>query len=424
MDTTDNPKQTAFLLVPNKEVLYGGAAGGGKSWGLLGAASQYLDVPGYSALILRQTYKDLALPDALMDVAYQWWGNTAAKYNSKIYTWRFPTEGADATLTFGYLETENHKYQYQGAAFHFVGFDELTQFETESRYLYLYSRVRRPKSEHLAAAKVPLRVRATTNPGGIGHTWVKERFITNPEPGRLFIPATLDDNPFLDQEGYEDSLSYLDSITQEQLRHGDWEIDPRGGMFQRDWFPILNSLPSDLGYTVRYWDLAASTEQEFHDPDWTVGCKMSLTSDGKYVIWDLKRFRASSKDTEDNIAQVAAEDGHSVEIFMLQDPGQAGKSQIDHYRRTVLPGWIFRADKEFRTTKKEIRAKPFSAAAEEGHVSLVLGSWVSAWLDEHIIFNDGRHDDQVDSAVGAFQMISKMQRNTSGNHKVGQKYRR
>ena len=133
MDTTDNPKQTAFLLVPNKEVLYGGAAGGGKSWGLLGAASQYLDVPGYSALILRQTYKDLALPDALMDVAYQWWGNTAAKYNSKIYTWRFPTEGADATLNFGYLETENHKYQYQGAAFHFVGFDELTQFETESR---------------------------------------------------------------------------------------------------------------------------------------------------------------------------------------------------------------------------------------------------------------------------------------------------
>ena len=109
---------------------------------------------------------------------------------------------------------------------------------------------------------------------------------------------------------------------------------------------------------------------------------------------------------------------------MLQDPGQAGKSQIDHYRRNVLPGWTFRADKEFRTTKKEIRAKPFSSAAEEGNVSLVLGNWISPWLDEHIIFNDGRHDDQVDSAVGAHQMITKMQRVTTGNHRVGQKYRR
>jgi len=412
------PKQTAFLIVPNKEVLYGGAAGGGKSIGLLAAASQYLDVPGYSALVLRQTYKDLALPDALMDVAQQWWAKSGAKWVAKTYTWEFPTTGDNSTLTFGYLETEKDKYQYQGAAFQFIGFDELTQFATESRYLYLYSRLRR-----IVDFDVPLRARSTTNPGGIGHTWVKERFISNPETGRLFIPATLDDNPFLDQDAYEDSLSYLDAITREQLRHGDWEIDPRGGMFKRHWFNITEILPAP-GYTVRYWDLASSTEAEFNDPDWTVGTKMSLTSEGKYAIWDIKRFRGTPKQNEEIIRQTAQEDGVGVDIFMEQEPGSAGKTVIDHYRRNILPGWTFRADKDYRTTKKEIRAIPYSAAAEDGQVTLLLGPWISSWLDEHIIFPDGKHDDQIDSAVGAYQMITKMQRKATGTHRVGQRYRR
>lgn len=403
------------MIVPHKEVLYGGAAGGGKSVGLLGAASQYLDVPGYSALLLRQTYKDLALPGALMDVAFQWWRNTAAKWKAKEYTWEFPS---GATLSFGYLEREADKYQYQGSEFHFIGFDELTQFETESRYLYLFSRLRRTTE-----FEVPLRLRSTTNPGGIGHPWVKNRFIDAPDSGRLFIPADLDDNPFLDQAEYEESLALLDPITREQLRHGDWDIDPRGGMFKREWFNIITELPT-IGYTVRYWDLASSTESEFNDPDWTVGTKMSLTSNGDYVIWDIRRFRGTPKDNEDRISQTAREDGVDVDIFMEQEPGSAGKTVIDHYRRNILRGYTFRADKEFRTTKKEIRAKPFSAAAEDGQVSLLLGTWVSPWLDEHIIFPEGRHDDQVDSAVGAFQMITKMQRATGGRHKAKRTHRR
>lgn len=410
------PKQTAFLIVPHKEVLYGGAAGGGKSVGLLAAASQYLDVPGYSALLLRQTYKDLALPGALMDVAHQWWRNTAAKWKAKEYTWEFP-EGS--TLSFGYLEREADKYQYQGSEFHFIGFDELTQFETETRYLYLFSRLRRTTE-----FDVPLRVRSTTNPGGIGHTWVKNRFIEGDLGGRLFIPATLDDNPYLDRAEYEESLSLLDVVTREQLRHGDWEVDPRGGMFRRDWFNIIQDLPSNIAYTVRYWDMAASTEQEFNNPDWTVGTKMSLTHDGQYIIWDLKRFRGTPKENEEFVFQTAREDGYDTDIFMEQEPGSSGKTVIDHYRRNVLQGWKFRADKEYRTTKKEVRAKPFSAAAEDGQISLLFGKWISPWLDEHIIFPDGTHDDQVDSAVGSFQMISKMQRATGGKSKATRRYRR
>lgn len=410
-----SPKQTAFMILPHKEILYGGAAGGGKSIGLLAAASQYLDVPGYSALILRQTYKDLALPGALMDVAFQWWRNSAAKWKAKEYTWEFP-EGS--TLSFGYLEGEKDKYQYQGSEFHFIGFDELTQFETESRYLYLFSRLRRTTE-----FEVPLRLRATTNPGGIGHTWVKNRFIENPEPERLFIPAGLEDNPFLDQDEYEKSLALLDPVTREQLRYGDWEIDPRGGMFKREWFNLVTELPPH-GYTVRYWDLAASTEAEFNDPDWTVGTRMSLTNEGGVVISDIRRFRGTPKQNEDIIAETAHSDGPHVDIFMEQEPGSSGKAVIDHYRRNVLKGYTFRSDKEYRTTKKEIRAKPFSAAAEQGQVSILVGPWVTPFLDEHVIFPDGRHDDQVDSAVGAFQMITKMQRGTSGRHRAKKNYRR
>lgn len=409
-------KQTAFLLLPHKEVLYGGAAGGGKSIAILTAASQYLDVPGYSALILRQTYKDLALPDALMDVAYQWWGQTAAKWKSKTYTWEFP-EGS--TLTFGYMETEKDKYQYQGAQLQFIGFDELTQFETESRYLYLFSRLRRTKD-----FEVPLRVRAATNPGGIGHPWVKERFITHPGEKRLFIPAFLEDNPFLDQEEYEESLAELDVVTREQLRHGDWEIDPRGGMFQRQWFDLIQEIPKDLGYTVRYWDMAASAEQEFNDPDWTVGTKMSLNSRGGYTISDIVRFRGTPLENEEMVRATAMADGVDTHVFMEQEPGSSGKALVSHYARNVLKGWTFRGDKDYRKASKEIRAKPFSAAAEDGLVEILVGSWISPWLDEHIIFPDGGHDDQVDSSVGAHAMIAKLERGTTGTHKAGQRYRR
>ena len=413
-------KQTAFLLVPHKEVLFGGAAGGGKSVGILAAASQYLDVPGYSALILRQTYRDLALAGALMDMAHQWWRGTAAKWRAADYTWLFPS---GATLTFGYLEREADKYRYQGSEYQFIGFDELTQFETESRYLYLFSRLRRIKD-----FTVPLRIRAATNPGGLGHEWVKKRFISHPSDSCVFIPSMLEDNPYLDQEEYDLALSNLDPVTRQQLRAGDWEIDPRGGAFQRHWYKFLDASPSNAEYRVRYWDLASSTAEEFANPDWTVGTRMSITTDGTYFIDDVVRFRATPQENEEIIAETARIDGFDTQIFMEQEPGASGKTVIDHYRRNIVKGYQFRADKEYRTTKKEIRAKPFSAASQDGMISLVLGEWISAWLDEHTIFPDGSHDDQVDSSVGAFTMLGKLVRggeaHTVGKQRYGKKRRR
>ncbi|MCB0042872.1 MAG: terminase family protein [Caldilinea sp.] len=159
------PKQWAFLLLPHREAFFGGQPGGGKSDALLMGALQYADVPGYSALLLRRTYADLALPGALMDRSLEWLVGTDARWNSTTKTWTFPS---GATVTFGYLENEKDKFRYQGAEFQYVGFDELTQF-SETQYTYLFSRLRR-----LAGVNIPLRMRSAGNPPMTAEgQWVK-----------------------------------------------------------------------------------------------------------------------------------------------------------------------------------------------------------------------------------------------------------
>lgn len=180
---------------------------------MLMAALQYVHVPGYSALIIRRTFSALNQEGAIMDRAHDWLGPTDAKWNGNDHRWTFPS---GATLSFGFFDQEKHKTIYQGGAWSFVGFEELTQFP-EAWYRYLFSRIRRVNT-----LDVPPRMRANANPGGIGHIWVKERFI-DAGAKATFIPSKLTDNPHLNQEEYRLALAELDEVTRRQLEDGDWD---------------------------------------------------------------------------------------------------------------------------------------------------------------------------------------------------------
>ena len=369
--------------------MYGGAAGGGKSDALLMAALQYVHVPTYAALLLRRTFSDLAQPGALIQRAHEWLGETAARWLEPKHTWYFPS---GATLTFGHIEHENDKYNYQGSQVQFVGFDELTQF-SETQYRYLFSRMRR-----LRGASVPVRMRSASNPGGAGHDWVRQRFLAEGRSrDRWFVPARLEDNPHLDRDAYVSSLQELDPYTRAQLLAGDWDAKPPGSKFRREWFTVADQAPTDAR-RVRYWDLAATEAKPGHDPDWTAGVRMA-TKDGRFWIEDVRRLRGTPGEVEAAVAQCAALDGPSVAIWIEQEPGSGGVNTIDNYRRKVLVGENVHANRT--TGNKELRMNPLSSAAQAGNVLIVPGAWVTDFLDEIQSVPSGSHDDQADAASGA-----------------------
>jgi predicted phage terminase large subunit-like protein len=252
----------------------------------------------------------------------------------------------------------------------------------------------------LSLFNVPLRMRSATNPGGIGHVWVRDRFI-NPETKRansVFIPASLDDNPSLDQATYRKNLEHLNAVDRERLMAGDWDVMEEGAYFQRHWFTFVREVPAGMKW-CRYWDLAATA-----DGDWTAGCLLGLSNDGEWYIADVRRIRATPKQVEQFIRGTAEEDGRAVPIRMEQEPGSSGVMAIDTYRRRVLVGFDFRADK--KVGSKEVRANPVSSAAEAGMVHILAGRWNRDFLDEAALFPNGAHDDQIDALTGAFSYLA------------------
>lgn len=230
-------RQQAFLWLDCEEALFGGAAGGGKSFALMMAALQYVDVPGYSAILFRKTLTDLELEGSLIPMSHEMLAGTDAVWNGSLHKWTFPSK---ATITFGYMRNDDERHRYRSAEFQYIGWDELTDF-TRLQYTYMFSRLR----ERLDIG-VPARVRAATNPGGRGHEWVKRRFITRvddapeerdpPEPAshRVFIKSMLIDNPSLDQVRYRRALENLDVQTRAHLLEGDWDAREPGNWMIRN----------------------------------------------------------------------------------------------------------------------------------------------------------------------------------------------
>ena len=393
-----HPKQAAFLEADTLEALYGGAAGGGKSDALLMAALEYVDVPGYAALLLRRTFEDLAKPDALIPRSKEWLMETNATWNDQRHQWTFPS---GATLSFGYLQHEDDKYHYQGAAYQFIGWDELTQF-TETQYTYLFSRCRRPSdvSANAALAAVPLRIRAASNPGGVGHDWVKARFKIDRagghDPSRPFIPARLEDNPSLDLQTYEVSLSVLDVVTRGQLRYGDWDIGATGNVFDRAWWNLYDEIPLGVHSGYTFVDTAGYDDKTTGD----YAVLATIIRVGKDLYWkDVQRGHWLFPELVQRCLDT--KDEHGLPICIEETPW--AKPLIQTLQRRMSGVIPFKIEGRSKLTRAQA-ASPF---AEAGNFYLPRGAeWLPDFIEEHGAFPMGAHDDMVDTtSMAALRLL-------------------
>ena len=439
-----HPKQQVFLSLNVREAMYGGAAGGGKSDAVLMAALQYVDVPGYSALILRRTWPDLNAPGAILDRARTWLANTDAQQKDGGRLWVFPS---GAKLTFGYLQHDKDKYKFQSAEYQYIGFDELTHFE-EGQYLYLFSRLRRPElvclncstsvrrnddgyrhtsakmekkckdifpdpkvieqyqpsHDGLSVFDIPLRMRSATNPGGVGNDWVRSRFIDKEtrEPKSVFVPAKLNDNPSLDRASYRESLSHLSEVDRMRLEEGDWDIAETGDMFSRTNFKFIEKGRHIDRHTdvVRAWDMAGTEG----GGDWTATVLLAKHEDGTYEVLDVQRVQYAGAKLEAFVKNTAVADGRSVHIVMEQEPGSAGKNIVDHYARNVLNGFGFSSQRP--TGSKTDRAYPVQVASERGLIAIKPNDTTRDFLNELERFPEGANDDMVDALSLAFEYVN------------------
>lgn len=438
--------QTRFLATTVGEAMFGGSIGGGKSQGLLMAATEFKDHSSYRALILRRTFKDLAQLIERSQVLYRQFGAT---YNISNHLWTFPS---GATIEFGHCENDNDRFSYQGREYSFLGIDELTLL-SKVVYTYLLSRLR-------SVAGLPIYVRCTANPGGPGHDWVFERWsawldsreeyqgpraksgqplyyvnsgdgevqwlsgkdeadrlraeydAATPEQrqerelkrplSRMFIRAKITDNPPLmgNDPGYADrGTADLDPVTRAQLRDGDWLVKPAAGLyFKRDWFRAPTPLDMHVVARVRAWDLGSTTTG-----DWTIGVLMGRTASGSYLIEDVVRIRARPAERDAQILRTANADGRRVKVVLPQDPAAAGVSQRDAHAK-LLVGFNVRFIRP--TGSKVTRAQPLSAQVEAGNVALVgSGPWREPFLQCMEGLPDAKHDDDVDAAADAFNSL-------------------
>lgn len=243
--------QTRFLSSPAFEVLFGGAAGPGKTEALVMEALRQINKPKYTAIIFRRTFPMLEAANGIIQRSQEWYPAYGGTYNGSKHYWTFPSSGA--RIYFGHMQYAKDMLQYQGAEFAFIGFDELTEFERKM-YLYMFTRCR------AAGPGIRAYIRSASNPGNLGHRWVKDRFITRDiinqvrwfaadgdgndvevpsgHPAalsRTFIPARLEDNPDADPDYRQRILASGDPIQIARLLHGDWDADYVEGLIYPNW---------------------------------------------------------------------------------------------------------------------------------------------------------------------------------------------
>lgn len=442
--------QEAFLSSSADIVLYGGAAGGGKTFGILLEALRHAPkTKGFNAVYFRRNMTHITNPGGLWDESVKLYPSTGAKPfvgSSREWRWRNGNK-----VKMAHLDHETTVLDWQGSQIPLLCFDELTHF-SEQQFFYMLSRNR-------SVCGVRPYVRATTNPDADSWVatfiaWWIDQETGYPIPERAgviryfarvgdaihwgdsfeemkakygrpdlpddhedqirpksftFIPAKLSDNKELlkADPNYKANLMALSLVERERLLGGNWKIKPAPGLyFKREQVRIVTEWPSDVVKWVRRWDLAATEPSEGNpDPDWTAGVLMGLRENGRFFIGDVVRFRKNSDTVRKNVTTVAESDTDITKIGLPQDPGQAGKDQVDSYVK-MLAGYPVVRIRE--TGDKTVRADPFAAQWQAGNVDVYQAHWNANFFTELEQFPTKKiHDDQVDAAAGAFAMLVK-----------------
>lgn len=427
--------QMAFLLMPQKEILYGGATKGGKSDAILMAALQYIDIPGYNALILHRTFTDLNKGDALIPRFRVWTDGKGVKWDDENHTGVFPS---GAKVAFGFVDTEGAGRRYKGANYQFIGWEELTEQPTDTDYVYLFSRLSRPNADPTKPptdpqnrlAAVSLRVRSTTNPDGPGQPWVKVRFglghddagvkLVNPRPDRrLFIPARLRDNPHIDQAAVTEALSELDEVKRAQLEDGNWDVASTGDLFMPDRIRIVP--PPVAGVIARYrgWDKAGTDAQAKHAKraKFTVGLCMARVDKRiygvEYVITDLVRGQWAAGERNLRIRAQAfggvvktdriVADPFGTVVWVEQEPGSGGKESAEI---TVSDLAGVEVHTYLPTGEKADRARPWAAQMEHYNVGMVQAPWNAHLCNVLRAAPKGVYWDEIDAGSMVFNKLA------------------
>ena len=431
--------QTDFLATDADVCIYGGAAGGGKSFGLLLDPLRHLENPFFRGVYFRRTSTQVKNLGGLWNEASEIYTHFGGVPKEKELLYTFPS---GMLLKFTHLEHEKDKQQHQGGQYTAIYFDELTHF-TESQFWYLMSRNR-------SKAGIPGYIRATCNPDA--DSWVRNwiDWWIDPETGYpipersgvlrwflridgdlhwadtkseliemfgkpelahdhihqvkprsfTFIMSSVYDNEELLKvdSNYLSNLESLNVVEKERLLMGNWNIKPTAGIyFNRTWVNLIDHPPINCTW-VRSYDFAATEPNPSNpNPDYTAGVKIGITPEGQIIVGHMEKYQFSPGKVLERVKQRAEKDGFGVRIVIPRDPGAAGKESANSKARELS-----KYDIRVRQISKDkvTYFLPFSAAAENGLVSVVKGSWNEAFFKELENFDgEGRSKDDVVDAT-------------------------
>lgn len=431
---------------PADIIVFGGAAGGGKSYGLLMAALRYKNVPGFGCTIFRRNYNQIFAQGGLWDSSeklYRGIPGARARRNNGEW-WFMKDDRIVSAVKFAHIERDEEVHKWQGSQICSIGFDELTHF-SEKVFFYMLSRNRsdcgvrphiiatcNPDADSWVAKFIAWWIDQKTGypiperSGKIRYfirrdetlywantreeLWKKFNLQTaeeREEPRSVaFIMSRLEDNKELLRVNpqYMANLKAMSKIERERLLYGNWKIKAAAGLyFKREQLAdILDSVPKDVVRWVRCWDLAATEKDDNDDAAFTAGVLMGKRKDGTYIVADVINKQMSAANVRSTIKLTAQMDRATykrVRVRLPKDPGQAGKDQAESYIK-FLAGFDVTAVAE--TGSKEARAEPMAAQWQAGNFYLVAGDWNEMFLQQLENFPDSKFKDMVDAAANGF----------------------